>query len=159
MEKPNLDNKFEGAEKIKLEGIIAGFPGIGKSWFVAENPDLDVVDLDSAVFREDDPGNWPDNYIEKIIECAGQQEAVFVSTYPEVLRALITKGFSVTVVYPSIDQREDYQERYIERAKDPDAAQKLANSFDQNLEGLKDVAGCTHIALQTGQYLSNIIET
>lgn len=157
MENLNSGNKIEGIEKIKVKGVIAGFPGIGKSEFVKDFPDLDVLDLDSAIFSKD-KNNWPDNYIEKIIESTDQQDAILISSYPEVINALLERGVPVTVVYPSTEQKQEYQTRYLERAKNKDAAQGLVNGFDQNLEGLKSITGCKHVVLNEGQYLSDVLD-
>ena len=156
MEGMKPENNHESTEKIRLEGIIAGFPGIGKSTLVKNLVDFEVVDLDSVAFRQDE--KWPNIYIEEIIQSVSQNDAVLISTYPEVIEALVERGFPVTVVYPSADQKDVYQRNYLDRAKNIIAAQGLVDGFDNNLEGIKSVGGCRQIQLEPGQYLSDILD-
>ena len=91
--------------------IIAGFPGIGKTYFTnavdnekrdilaANLRTLKVLDLDSSDFSwKNDAFPW--NYIEAIKENVGKYDIIFVSTHQSLLTNLLKEKLDVVIVYP-----------------------------------------------------------
>lgn len=127
---------YEKENKVRTR-IIAAFPGTGKSYYHKQYPDT-TLDSDSSNFSwvkkaEGDKTrnpNFPDNYIKHIKENIGKYEFIFVSTHKEVREALLENCIFFYLLYPEVQDKEEFLKRYIDRGND-DAFVKL---LDQNWE-------------------------
>lgn len=111
--------------------IIAGFPGVGKSYAykkLTEEGNV-VYDSDSSTFNKK---YFPRNYIEhiKAVVDEGLADYIFVSTHKEVRIALIEEDIPFNIVFPYSGDKEVYLNRYKERGS-PEAFIKL---LDTNFE-------------------------
>ena len=108
--------------------IYAGFPGVGKSYFFNNSNNLVVSDSDSSQFSwiiERRPNGarvrnpeFPNNYIKHIKSLIGKVDIIFTSTHKEVIDAMIAAGIDFTIVYPSVELKDEYLKRYRERGSD-----------------------------------------
>ncbi len=114
----------EGENRDKPAVIISGFPGIGKSTLFSNPGDLTFMDSDSTNFswknretRERNP-DWPDNYIAHITEYKDRADAILASSNKEVREALLSAGIDFTLIYPSLEMKDEYIGRYRTRGSD-----------------------------------------
>jgi hypothetical protein len=145
--------------------VIAGFPGIGKShWFDGLHLSP-AVELDGSNYKYQDGDTsridpkWPQNYIEKITGHLDRNLSgtILISSYPEVIRALINRGTPVTIVYPGPGQKEDYLERYRKRGNTEEFQAVMKANFDLFISTLSTFTECRQIVLLPGEYLSDVI--
>jgi len=112
--------------------VIAGFPGVGKT-FAHQNMPLKTVDSDSSRFSKTENGSkhpfFPKNYIEHIKDMIEVADIVFVSTHKIVREALIADGISFCVVYPEIASRGVYMKRYAQRGSGQDFIDLVNNNW------------------------------
>ena len=150
--------KNEQVEKIQPKGILAGGPGIGKSTLTEKlSSNIKVVDVEPTPYTND--ATWPQNYIEEIVRNTGNFDLLLISTQPEVVQALIEKGFEVTVVCPDESLKNEYEDRFRERGHDEALVQRLVEkSLRTNEENRNNFDGGKIIFLQSGQYLKDILD-
>jgi len=153
----------ESIEKMKRAKVISGFPGIGKSTLFENNRALEFLDSDSTNFswadesKETRNQDWPQNYMEHIVESAKYADAIFVSTHDTVRNALIESRVPFVLVYPSLEMKEEYIQRYKDRGNDEKFVKLLEANYKVWIENLMSQEGCKHVVLQPGQYLSDVI--
>jgi hypothetical protein len=148
----------ESIEKIKPKGIIAGIPGIGKTEFVKNYSDrINVFDFDSSDYKSDP--SWPKNYIDLIEEKIQETELLLISSYPEVVKELISRGHEITVVCADENLKDEYRERYVSRDNQPDTVDRfIAAAFSSNEDQTKRFEGSRVVFLKKGQFLSDVID-
>ncbi len=152
--------------------IVAGFPGVGKSYLcdIAKQKGLTIVDSDSRFFsciREGEVSSvWPNNYIEHIRALIGVVDIICVSTHREVREALVRAGIHFVLVYPDIQQKKEYLDRFRTRPlradEDRESRDQFVARMNKNWDDwigyqLPHQKGCAHIMLQSGEHLSDII--
>ena len=110
--------------------IIAGFPGVGKTWCYNNLKDkYTMLDSDSSNFswiwengKKTDIRNpeFPNNYIAHIISNLGKVDVVFVSTHESVRKALADHEIPYVLVYPydTEDNMIYYFTGYVKRGSD-----------------------------------------
>lgn len=140
--------------------VIAGFPGVGKSYIAKENTELLVLDSDSSDFSWLEPGvrnpDFPENYIKHIKANIGIADIIMVSTHSVVREALKDADIEYTLVYPNADLKLEYIKRYIKR-ESPDAFTRyIAVNWNDFMEELAEDDFPT-IELRAGEYLKDII--
>jgi hypothetical protein len=146
-------------EEIKNKKLlITAFPGTDKTSYC--NRDADYIpqgfatDSDSSTF---DKSNFPQNYIEHIKEKISEGYArIFISSHKEVRDALVENNLEFTLVYPKRELKEEYLKRYKERGSSESFINLLNNNWDNWIEELENQKGCTHIQLESGQFISNV---
>src|SRR5689334_21983108 len=115
---------IESQEVPKRAVIVSGFPGIGKTSLFQNPNDRNIVDSDSTPYSWKDAGkrernpDWPANYIADLESKVVGKDAVLVSTHKEVRDALVATGLPFTLVYPSLEMKDEYIQRYIDRGSD-----------------------------------------
>lgn len=124
--------------------IISGFPGVGKTYFAENNSG--VLDSDSSTF---DKANFPENYIAHIKSKLDDPDVkyILVSSHKEVRSALVRAGLKFTLVYPILEMKEEFLDRYVFR-KSPNAFVSLMEKEWTNfLTSCFNQEGCNHILL------------
>ena len=85
--------------------IIFGYPGIGKST-LSRNPKSKAlskyVDLESSLFKNTNDPNWYITYACVAESLSEQGFTVFLSTHPEVIKALDTSKEDKVIITPDI---------------------------------------------------------
>lgn len=109
--------------------VIAGFPGVGKTTAtnLLKEKGIAVLDSDSSKF---DKQYFPTNYIKHIqsVLDEGKTDIIFVSTHAEVLSAMQEANIEFAIVYPDVNLKEIYLERYRKR----NTPQALIDKIDEN---------------------------
>lgn len=146
-------------EKFKIgQMVISAFPGTGKSHYVNSEsgymPNDFATDSDSSKF---DKSDFPKNYIQHIKNNINDGYArIFVSSHKDVREALIKNEIEFTLVYPSLDQKDDYIKRYKERGSSESFIKLISDNWENWINECKNQKGCKHIELKQGQFLSNV---
>lgn len=153
-----------GARKIRrvalaadggYNNVFSGFPGVGKSTVFKNADGLVVADSDSSTF---DKSEFPGNYLMHIQETRPKVDVLLVSSHNVVRDELEERGIPFHLVYPTVDQKEDYMNRYRERG----SPQPFLDLMDQNWEKFigecAQQIGCTHVVLKPGQFLGDVIQ-
>ena len=130
----------------KLKNIIAGFPGVGKS-MAAKTKDWMFLDMESSDYHWIASGdgnkicnpNWPNNYIDAILEAARNTSKthiyILISTHNEVLAELDRRGIYYTAVLPR--SKDIYIQRYADRGNDAAFIQKLKENFETFIKSVE----------------------
>lgn len=143
--------------------IVAGFPGIGKSHLFKNPQGFVVADSDSSFFSWADPvakvrhPEWPKNYIQNIFDAETSVDILCVSTHKEVRDEMAMNGIRYNLVYPSLEMRSEYIQRYKDRGSDPEFIALLKRMYEPWINELATQKGCKHIVLQSGQYLADVV--
>jgi hypothetical protein len=135
--------------------VVSAFPGCGKSHLFRNKGEKKILDSDSSTF---DKSQFPQNYIEHIKSNIGKVDIILVSSHKEVRDALVSESINFTLVYPSKDIKDEYIQRYIDRGNDGKFVELLKQNWDNWTDELENQEGCEKIKLESGQYLSNVIE-
>ena len=135
--------------------VVSAFPGCGKSHLFRNKGEKKILDSDSSTF---DKSQFPQNYIEHIKSNIGEVDIILVSSHKEVRDALVNESIDFTLVYPRKDIKDEYIQRYIDRGNDGKFVELLKQNWDNWTDELENQEGCEKIELESGQYLSNVIE-
>jgi len=133
--------------------LCAGFPAVGKS-HLYNHSKLKVLDSDSSKF---DKAFFPKNYIEHIKGNLGKVDIILISSHDVVRDALVKEGLDFTLVYPNIDLKDEFIERYKQRGSDEGFIKLVSGNWNDWITQLQNQNGCKKIELSTGQYLSDVI--
>lgn len=133
--------------------IIAGFPGVGKSWLKNKYGN-NISDSDSSKFSKD---NFPQNYIDHIKSLIGNKIVILVSTHKDVLNKLEEEGIEYSLVYPNRDLKQEYLERYKQRGSPEGFINLLDNKWDEFHNDLEQTNPDKRIILKQGEYLKDIL--
>lgn len=146
--------------------VIAGFPGIGKS-FLFKHKDIKAADSDSSLFswitvdgvRKRNP-DFPRNYIEHIQKASRKNDVVLVSTHADVRNALDAAGICYALVYPTHKCKQEYINRYVSRESPKAFCDMMSQKFDDFVSECMDHASpeAHHYQLHKQQFLSTILD-
>jgi len=148
--KPILNEALD----TKETELVSAFPGTGKSYYF-NNTSKDVLDSDSSKF---DKSDFPENYIRHIKENMGKVDVILISSHEEVRDALVDADLEFTLIYPDKSLKDEYLERYEERGNDDKFVKLLYENWDNWLDDVAKQEGSKHIVLESGQYLSDVID-
>ncbi len=138
---------------MKKTLVISAFPATGKTYFF-NNTKLNVLDSDSSNFDKKD---FPNNYIEHIKKNINKVDIILVSSHKEVRDALVKNGIDFMLVYPKIELKDEYIQRYKQRGSNEGFIQLITDNWDVWITELKTQVCCTKIGLTKNDYLSNFI--
>lgn len=133
--------------------VVVAFPGCGKSEFHRIFPD--VLDSDASRF---DKMAFPANYITHIRNAMVADKCILVGSHGIVRDALINSEINFILVYPSHGIKEEYINRYSTRGDEPQFIELLDKNWDSWIGECQGQQGCTHVVLQSGQYLADVIK-
>jgi len=142
--------------------IVAGFPGIGKSWF-QNNSKYRVLDSDSSIFSWISKGvrnpDFPENYIKHIKDNLSKADIILVSTHKDVRNALVAAGLFFNLVYPKDTKaiKQEYLIRYLTRGSSPEFIKMMDVNWGKFQEELVTQVGCIHSVLEQGLFLKDIL--
>lgn len=142
--------------------IISGFPGIGKTTFVRNHPELDVLDSDSSAFSTSP--DFPQNYINHVKDRLGKVDVILLSSHKAVRNALVANNIKHFVVFPAeIDDLDRYAAKaeYLRRYKDRGNSEDFINLVNSNWETwVDDIINTapSWYALFQGQYLEDVYD-
>jgi hypothetical protein len=127
---------------------ISGFPGIGKSYIANEN----IADSDSSLFSKD---GFPTNYIDFIT--TQNKPIQLISSHKEVRKELEIRNIAYTLVYPAINLKEEYIQRYINRGSTEAFIAFISSNWESFILDIEKEKHPTLIKLEQGQYLKEVI--
>ncbi len=133
--------------------IISAFCGTGKTYLCNNFADI-YQEIECWEYRGKD---FPNNYIQKILDALGKTKYLFISTDPIVLRRLNELGIKIRLFYPQNELRDEYLNRYIARDAPYDFIGTMMKNWNIWLDELKEQNYCKHTILQRGQYISTIL--
>jgi len=152
--------------------VYACFTGLGKTyaskilknsidlestlfkWIYKEN--VDVESLKGSINRELNK-DWPNNYIEEILNSIGKYEYIFISlNVPEVFEVLENLGVEYKIVLPSKDDKLDLLKRLKERNNNQNFINSIDEKFDEILDYYKDYKNVVYLKLK--QFLLDYIK-
>lgn len=149
--------------------VIAGFPGIGKSTlFNNAGTILKVTDSDSSLFswtivkgeKVRNP-EFPANYIKHIKEALANFDIVLVSTHADVRNALDAAKICYALVYPSVDSKLEYIERYAKRGSPAPFLKLMDDKFVDFVKECDDHSYDSDYAcafpLEVGEFLTDVL--
>lgn len=147
---------------MKSTVIIAGFPGIGKSHLFKEKmKDKIILDSDSSMFSKLEDGehnpDFPLNYIKHIKENIGVADIILVSTHEQVRRLLEKEYILYNIVYPSIELKEEYIDRYKNRNNTEEFISILDKMWDNWIRDIECEKFPYLYKLNQGEYLGDVI--
>lgn len=134
--------------------LISAFPGCGKSHFYNSNKDLLILDSDSSTF---DKEHFPQNYMDHIRENMNTADIILISSHKEVRDALLENEFDFTLIYPSMELKEEYLNRYKERGNDDSFVELLDNNWENWISEIESESGYKKMKLNEGEFLSDKI--
>ena len=171
-------DKFENLEPVKspLQNIlrnskfaivICGYPGIGKSWLY-RNSEFNVLDSDSSKFSwiykdgekttERNP-HFVDDYVGHIKANLVDADIICVSTHLEVRQALEKEHINFVTVYPDINEKDAFLQRYKERGSSEKFIEDQAAHWEERISSIEhEPHGSKLIYLKADQNLSDIID-
>lgn len=150
--------------------IIAGFPGIGKSYFHKNNKDKNSIDLDFSQFYWKGPypemgahPNWPGNYLNAIKNAMGKYKYILVSSVKDLRDILKENNIHFTLVYPNQLDKNKYMARFKLR----NSSEYFLNLIDENWdlwtrECRSEWTGCANLEIEYNDskdwYLNDFID-
>lgn len=138
--------------------VISAFPGTGKTHFATHSTRA-ILDSDSTSYSWVSEGvrnpDFPVNYIAHIKENIGKADAVLVSSHKEVRTALVAADIRFVLVYPAIDLKEEYLERYRRRGSAQAFINLLGEKWEDWIFDCIAQEGCFHLMLESGEFLSD----
>lgn len=142
--------------------VISGFPAIGKSYITYQNNGMKVImDSDSSLFSWIREGlrhpDFPNNYINHIKSNVGKADYIFVSSHDVVRKALKENNINYTLVYPSIELKDEYIKRYKDRANHEDFIKFIDSNWNKFISDIESETFPKLIKLESGQYLKDVI--
>lgn len=127
--------------------IISAFPACGKTYAFKKlnEKGYKILDSDSSQFSwcyDYDPTisdqieeyrnpEFPKNYIKHIKENIGKVDYIFVSSYKEVIDALIENGIYFTLVYPGKEMKAEWVGRCFLRGSGEEFCQFIADNWEK----------------------------
>ena len=142
--------------------VIAGFPGVGKS-YTEKVYTANCIDMESSIYHWE-PGTivkttnmyWPGNYISAIFERAYKNRwaktYILTSTHKEVLTGLKERGIDFIIVAP-YDKYKALR-RYQRRGSPKNFIDSIDKNWDTYMTDLESYGVHT---IYTDMYLSNLI--
>jgi len=139
---------------MKDETILcAAFCGTGKSHLCNNFPD-DYMELECWEYRQ---GDFPNNYVQDVIESTGKTKYLFISTDPVILKELNEGGVKIQLYYPENILRNEYLDRFIGRVSPQDFIGAIMINWHTWINELKEQNYCKHIILKEGEYLQDVL--
>jgi len=138
--------------EIKSTILLSAFPGTGKSHLFKNNKNLKILDSDSSTFDKKD---FPENYIKHIKENIGVVDIICISSHEEVRKALVDNGLMFLLVYPNIELKDEYIERYETRGNDKGFIELLTDKWDEWITDVSEQKNCIRIELGKNEFIGD----
>lgn len=145
---------------MKNTKVISGFPGVGKS-VLTSNSNFIVLDSDSSSFSWSEKGirhpDFPANYMAHIQENMGAFDYILVSSHDIAREALKESGIEYTLVYPDMELKEEYVERYKARGNNEGFVTFISENWPSFISNIEKETFPTLVKLNSNQYLSDVL--
>lgn len=147
---------------MKNTKVISGFPGVGKT-VLSNKEGLVILDSDSSNFSWIEKGvrnpHFPLNYMRHIEANLGVADYIFVSSHDNVRKALEDREIEYTLVYPRMDLKEEYIERYRNRGNEAAFINFIDSKWDEFISNIEKETFPKLVELTNGEYLSDVLDT
>ena len=134
--------------------VCASFCGTGKT-YICEKTNIKSVEIEYWKYKEK---KLHKKYVNDIKKHFGFVDYIFISTDPEGLKLLYSEGFSILLVYPKNELREEYLNRFIARDSPYDFIGSFMKYWNILIDELKEQTYCNHKILHKGEYLQDVLE-
>lgn len=147
----------------QLASVVAGFPGIGKSYLTTSPPaGHTILDLDTSAFSHLSNGTanpaFPRNYIDAITPHLSTPNLVLLVGVHDVVRdALVSRGVRFTLVYPEEELKEEYMARWKRRGSPEGFLKKMDRAWNEFVGSCRAQRGCDHLVLRRGEFLGGVV--
>lgn len=138
---------------MKETKIIAAFCGAGKT-YICKKTNLDAIEIEFWKYKNHGLFSM---YIADIRKHIGTVDYILIATDPQGLKMLHNEGFPITLIYPEIELRNEYLDRYIKRDSPHDFIGVFMKYWQPWITELKEQSYCKHIVLQKDQYLKDVL--
>ena len=132
--------------------IYASFCGTGKTHLC--NSNKSYIEFECWEYQDDD---FPRNYVYDIKSQIGKVDYIFISTNPVGLKELHRNGISITLVYPKIELKEEYLNRYKDRGSPVEFIELLNKNWYDWITELHEQTYCNQIELNSNEYLNDVL--
>ena len=144
-------------DDLKRKGVIVcGFFGVGKSSVTKYRPDVNFFDLDAKYFVKQ-PG-WERMYVECALGLTNTYDIVCLKSSDKVMNLLNDLGEKYYLVYPSRYAKRDFMERAIKNKYSREWIENFFSRWERYLEEVEQEDNANKIVLQSGEYLSDIVD-
>lgn len=150
--------------------IYSAFPGTGKTY--ASKQFTKIIDLESSNYQwEDDLSDnvelnkgrhkiknkeWPDNYVQAMIDSSAGNNNILISAQPIVLDKLTYNKIGFITVTPDIRDCSAYINRYIQRGNSSKFIDNIAANFENYVNDMDHNMGAAyHIKLGRHMFISD----
>lgn len=153
--------------------IISAFSGAGKSYLAKQYTDIiDLEPMDYHWIYEDDLKRldcekrkrnqnrilnpaWTKNYIDDILLYDEEYNIVLISGDDHIVSLLDKQGILCYNIYPSVNQKQDYIKRYMERGNSKEYIDFWNENFEQIIIGKQ--IHMYNIEMMDGEYLEDTL--
>ena len=159
-----MEKKFESK-------VISTFAGLDKTTYAKKTPNC--IDLESSWWskipiqkhsefeRQEFENNpeFPQNYIKHIQELIeeGEYEFILISSSIYVQEELIKNNIFYYLIYPTLDKKEEYINRYKKRGSNEKFINCITRNWDERLKHhMETKTGCINIQT-TANYLEDVL--
>ena len=165
-------------QKIKKGTIIAGFPGVGKSYL--EKHYKNAIELESSYFYWINPmieelwgveeakghpdrikkEDWLQDYMNAIEQERHRCDYLCIVMFEEVLDELIKRQIPFVLVFPKLALKDEYMQRYLKRGNKADWIKSMEDIFETCILNILYGYGwyAKSYFLDSGTYLADILD-
>lgn len=148
---------MEFESDIKKKGVIVcGFFGIGKSSVTKYRNDIKFYDLDAKFFKKQ-PG-WEKIYVDCALALQNEYEIVCLKSSDKVMKLLNQLNEKYYLVYPNRYAKRDFMERAVKNRYPREWIEDFFSKWERYIEEVEDEDCANKIVLQSGEYLSDILD-
>ena len=153
--------------------VIAGFAGIGKTTLAKKY--CNVIDIESSPYKYDysqvDKSDYekikglkteklndefPQNYINAIVDAQSKYDVVLVWLHPEILDEYDKNNIDYTLCFPTIEAFTNYRNNLIKRGNDSGFVDKLVKLYPKRYQQFKQ-SSHKQIELKEGEMLEDVL--
>lgn len=138
--------------------VVSAFPACGKSTLYKNGFEgYSVFDSDSSYW---DKSQFPNNYIThiKALMRGTGNKIILVSSHDVVREALYNEGIEYLLVYPSLEMKDEYIQRYIDRGNTTNFVELLNNNWETFINSCINDKNCNHMVMKSGEYLTDVLK-
>ena len=113
--------------------LYAAFCGTGKSYLCNNFADT-YKELECWEYRK---GDFPNNYIQDVLNILGKIKYLLISIDPIILKELNKLGIEIRLIYPKNELRDEYLGRFIKRDSHYEFIGAIMNNWNNWINDLK----------------------
>jgi len=134
--------------------VVSAFPGTGKT-YLCNHTSRVLTEKECWLYSQ--TGKFPENYVADIKDEFGRVDAIFISTNKLALDMLISERIGITLIYPTIDQKEHYMDRYLKRESNIDFINAMDKYWAIWIKECDERNDCLKHILYPDQFIANVM--